>query len=122
MHRAIPMILRACAGLALLIAVLWLAAIAAVPVKAHGDADWIMGKQLRDPASGAWCCGEVDCARQPAGAVEEVEGGFRVVETGETIPFARIIWQSPTGEWWRCVVIESGVSKTRCLIGPPRGT
>jgi hypothetical protein len=89
----------------------------------HDDAEWIMRERLHDPQTNAWCCGEHDCERQPGGSVTEVDGGFLVVATGEVIAYARVIWKSPTGEWWRCRFTGGErAGQTRCLIGPPRGT
>ncbi len=81
---------------------------------------WINKLRLTDPASGEWCCNHIDCAAVPAGGVGEVTGGYFVSETSETIPYARILWRSQDGSWWRCRNLATG--KTRCLIGPPQGS
>ena len=58
---------------------------------------WISRSRLTDPMSGQWCCNHIDCAEIPNGGVREVSGGFLVSETGETIPYTRVIWASPEG-------------------------
>jgi hypothetical protein len=78
---------------------------------------WINRSRLTDPMSGQWCCNHIDCAEIPNGGVREVSGGFLVSETGETIPYTRVIWASPEGTWVRCRNMQTNA--TRCLIGPP---
>ena len=78
---------------------------------------WISRNRLTDPASGEWCCNQIDCAEVPAGGVGEVSGGYLVAETSETIPYSRVIWRSQDGAWWRCRNMRTNA--TRCLIGPP---
>ena len=80
---------------------------------------WISRNRMIDPQSGEWCCNHIDCAAVPAGGVHEVRGGYSVVETGETVPYARVIWRSQDGDWWRCRNLRTNA--TRCLIGPPQG-
>jgi len=81
---------------------------------------WISGNRMTDPQSGEWCCNHIDCAAVPAGGINEVYGGYSVNETGETIPYARVIWRSQDGTWWRCRNLRTNA--TRCLIGPPQGS
>jgi hypothetical protein len=78
---------------------------------------WISRNRLTDPQSGEWCCNHIDCAMVPAGGVSESSGGYLVGETGEVIPYQRIIWKSQDGVWWRCRNMRTNA--TRCLIGPP---
>ncbi len=78
---------------------------------------WISRARMTDPVSGEWCCNHIDCAEIPAGGVREGSGGYFIGETGETIPYQRIIWKSQDGSWWRCRNMST--NKTRCLIGPP---
>jgi hypothetical protein len=80
---------------------------------------WISRNRITDPQTGEWCCNHIDCAAVPPGGVNEVKGGYAVVETGETVPYARVIWRSQDGAWWRCRNLRSNA--TRCLIGPPQG-
>lgn len=96
------------------------AIVCAIAGAAHAHDHWINAMRLHDPVSGAWCCDERDCAAVPAGGVAERSGGYLVVETGELIPYARVIWRSPDGAWWRCRNLATGA--TRCLIGPPPGS
>lgn len=85
----------------------------------QGPGSWMNQERLLDPESNAWCCNEQDCHQLVEADIVPVPGGYRVVETGEIIPKARVIWRSPDGHWWRCAY-EAGDRKgmTRCLIGP----
>jgi hypothetical protein len=55
----------------------------------------------------------------PPDGIREVTGGYSVAATGELIPYARVIWRSEDGAWWRCRNLYN--NSTRCLIGPPPG-
>lgn len=88
-----------------------------MPSYAHDH--WISRAQLVDPISGQWCCNHIDCEPVRIGGLHEQDGGYLVSETGEQIPYRRIIWQSQDGQWWRCRNLLT--NKTRCLIGPPQG-
>ncbi len=81
---------------------------------------WISGNRMTDPLSGEWCCNHIDCTAVPTGGVNEVTGGYSVAETGEMIPYQRVIWRSQDGAWWRCRNLRTNA--TRCLIGPPQGS
>jgi len=81
---------------------------------------WISRNRMVDPQSGEWCCNHIDCDRVPTGGVREIFGGYLVGETGETIPYQRVIWKSEDGVWWRCRNLRTNA--TRCLIGPPQGS
>lgn len=90
--------------------------------------NWINKNGLRDPISGHYCCNAMDCRAVPKDGLRETGGGYLIVESGETIPYNRIVWRSPDGTWWRC---QYGASQwsgtfmggtTRCLIGPPPGS
>ena len=63
---------------------------------------WISRNRMIDPQSGEWCCNHIDCEAVPTGGVSEVIGGYSVAETAETIPYARGLWRSQDGSWWRC--------------------
>lgn len=78
---------------------------------------WINDKHLSDPISRQWCCNEEDCQPVEAGGVREQGGGYTIMETGEAIPYTRVIWKSEDGRWWRCRNAQN--NSTRCLIGPP---
>jgi hypothetical protein len=109
--------LAACAAPAML----WLASLPLGSALAH-DSDpygWISNEMLRDPQSQDWCCGALDCKTE---TVREVAGGYQV-ETGEIVPYARVIWRSPDGAWIRCRYLGGKrANQTRCLIGPPPGS
>jgi hypothetical protein len=81
---------------------------------------WISRNRLTDPQSGQWCCNHIDCEGQKNGDIREVQGGYLVAATGEVIPYARVIWKSEDGSWWRCRNMQTNA--TRCLIGPPPGS
>lgn len=84
-----------------------------------GPYRWISNEMLRDPQSQEWCCGDLDCQTE---TVREVAGGYQV-ETGEIVPYARVIWKSPEGTWIRCRYLSGEkTNQTRCLIGPPPGS
>jgi hypothetical protein len=79
---------------------------------------WINQLRLTDPQSGEWCCNMHDCRSEQ---VAEIAGGY-LVQTGEVIPYSRVIWRTPDGTWWRCRKYVDGKDVTRCLIGPPPGS
>lgn len=87
----------------------------------HGPGAWINMERLTDPVTREWCCNEHDCREEPDN-VEPVEGGYRIISTGEVIPHERVIWRSPGG-WWRCRYMGGErAGQTRCLIAPPPGS
>jgi hypothetical protein len=91
----------------------------AMAAPAIGHDSWISRQQLRDPASGEWCCNAIDCRAE---TVREVAGGY-ATEGGDVVPFARVIWRSPDGAWHRCRYMSGPrEGRTRCLIGPPPGS
>lgn len=93
-----------------------LAALLALAGPALAHDSWINSSQLRDPQSGEWCCNHIDCAPE---AVREVAGGYATAG-GDVVPFARVIWKSQDGRWWRCRYLDAArAGRTRCLIGPP---
>ncbi len=99
---------------------------------AHGVHQWVANKELRDPTSGAFCCGPLDCHAVDDGAVREVTGGWRVQESlevgSEVIPYARGLPFSPDGQFHRCglsypIGAEGKFEyQTRCWIVPPGST
>lgn len=86
---------------------------------AFGHDSWINKRHLVDPQSRQWCCDEHDCEPLKTG-VKENGAGYIIAETGEDIPYARVIWKSEDGLWWRCRNLKD--NSTRCLIGPPPGS
>lgn len=84
----------------------------------HGPGSWINEQRLTDPVTGQWCCSLIDC-QEESDNVQAVDGGFRIISTGEFIETKRVIWKSPGG-FWRCRNL--GDNTTRCLIGPPQGS
>lgn len=95
----------------------------ALPVPALPHDHWINTERIVDPVSGEWCCNEHDCEMLAVDGVKIVDGGFFIVDTGETIPAARVAWRSPDGRWWRCrYQWGDKTGQTRCLIGPPPGS
>lgn len=90
-------------ALGCLIALLWLAAIAAVPVHAH---DWYEKTKNRE---GALCCGGNDCDQVPDNAVTEVQGGFHVVGEVKGVHVDHVfaygeMQPSPDRKWHVCVL------------------
>ncbi len=94
---------------------------------AHGVHQWVADKELRDPVSGAMCCGPTDCHVVDGGSVQEVSGGWFIKEDGEeggeTIPYGRGLPFSPDGEFHRCGYMHRGLAggyvyQTRCFITP----
>lgn len=100
-----------------IIAALALALLA--PMTAHGHDSWISRQRMVDPESKEWCCNIYDCRVEK---VREVSGGYSTAG-GDVVPFSRVIWKSPDGQWWRCrYMAGEKTGKTRCLIGPPPGS
>lgn len=88
-------------------ALLLLALLLASPAAAH---DWYPWE----------CCAGRDCYEAPAGAVKPEPGGWRVVNTGELIPYARAR-TSPDDHVHLCQPTVNGVRTTRCLYVPFQG-
>lgn len=71
------------------------------------------------------CCGDSDCrvipARAVASTVRPAEGGWFIVNTGETIPYTdERIHKSPDGEWRICQGPDPArPNRTYCLFPPP---
>lgn len=93
----------------------------AAPAGAHEH--WINAGHYRDPVTGHLCCGDHDCFPQPAGLVDEVSGGYVLLETGETIPEARAI-DSGDGQFWTCRYPAGHVQagQIRCFFRPVAGS
>ena len=93
---------------------------------AHGAEQWIADKQLVDPVSKQWCCGESDCKALSNQDVKEVGNGYWIKEEADTKPEFisgdRALPFSPDGRYHRCAVYKNGEKQTRCLIVPPRSS
>jgi hypothetical protein len=118
-------------GLPALILLLYLAAIAAVPIRAQAHDSWISRGGLRN-AAGEWCCGLGDCGLVDAEAVHVSAGGYEihgnvtigfdegaiVTRVDELVPFAEA-QPSPDGAYWRC---KRPDGSRRCFFAPPPNT
>ena len=68
------------------------------------------------------CCMAVDCSPAPGSHFKAVGGGWRVLETGEIIPYSKVR-RSPDGRFHRCIVdFWEPKSATRCLFVPDSGS
>ena len=86
----------------------------------HGAYDDLAVSQPRRAACGSpRPLDQSQPALSSAGIAEQADG-YLVLETGEVIDKARVIWKSPDGAWWRCRFMSGAkAGSTRCLIGPP---
>jgi hypothetical protein len=108
-----------------------LACTAGVQALAHGDAAWIQSQGLQN-IEGWGCCGTTDC-KIADDIVRQEGGGYRILTTGEFIPFEETIPNTEDEHFWRCEMLAGATSKrggvtrrypegsTRCLIVPPVG-
>jgi hypothetical protein len=87
----------------------------APPALAHDDHDWIRQGGYRSPLTNEWCCGEDDCVPVPADQVEPTPAGWRILPTGEVVPYVDTL-RSEDGRFWRCHQ-PNGVR--RCFFAPP---
>jgi hypothetical protein len=76
---------------------------------------WWNGKEV-DPSTRRYCCGENDVKHLTREEVRVTTGGYRLEDTGETVPFRRV-QPSPDGEFW---VFRWG-GQTQCFFAPPDG-
>lgn len=88
--------------------------ILAVPVRAHGDASWIM----QNPDT-SWCCGPQDCHAYPVKDVKITKAGYLFGPTGETVPYAQAK-TSIDDQYWACRY-DDGEGEIRCFFAPARG-
>lgn len=67
------------------------------------------------------CCHDRDCRPVDSEAVQFTPGGWRITNTGETIPFdrARV---SPDGRFHVCSYGGKATGKTICLFTPGMGS
>jgi hypothetical protein len=77
---------------------------------------WIDGQRV-DPQTKKLCCGENDCRIVPDSVVHITPWGYRLDDTGETIPMSRV-QPSPDGLTWRC----RWGGETQCFFSPNLGS
>jgi hypothetical protein len=77
---------------------------------------WIDGKKV-DPITKKLCCGENDCKMISLEIAHVTRVGYRLDDTGETIPWHRV-QISPDGAMWRC----RWGGQTQCFFAPPLGS
>lgn len=94
----------------------------AKPVKAHGDAAWIMEAAYVDQ-DGIHCCGPTDCRREKATMFREASDGVHVLTgDGQDLLMPRKLvghglYPSIDDDWWICV--RGGAVK--CIFKPTTG-
>jgi hypothetical protein len=75
----------------------------ALPILAHGDADWIMKNPDYVDQFGNKCCGPEDCERIPESFVREEGRDIYVLPTQQVFRKGnRGTYQSRDGSWWWC--------------------
>jgi hypothetical protein len=84
------------------------------PAKAH---DFWMDRQKVDPLTKHLCCGENDCKIVPSEIAHVTPNGYRLDDSGETIPWDHV-QISPDGYMWRC----RWGGETQCFFAPPPGS
>jgi hypothetical protein len=77
---------------------------------------WIDGKAV-DPITKKLCCGEGDCKVISLSLAHVTHVGYRLDDTGETIPWHRV-QISPDAAMWRC----RWGGQTQCFFAPPLGS
>ena len=100
---------------ALLATMLVITGVAGWRVWAHGEHDWIRRGGYRSPLTNEWCCDKDDCVSIPADQVESTQPGWRIIPTGEVVPYIDTL-PSEDGRFWRCHQ-PNGVR--RCFFAPP---
>ena len=84
----------------------------AVPALAHDK--WWNGREI-DPATKRYCCGDNDVKHLEKTQVHVVPGGYRLDDTGETVPETRA-QPSFDGEFW--VFRWGNPVVTQCFFAP----
>jgi hypothetical protein len=84
--------------------------------KAAAHDFWIDGKKV-DPIMKGLCCGENDCQMISLEIAHVTQIGYRLDDTGETIPWHRV-QPSPDSAMWRC----RWGGQTQCFFAPPLGS
>jgi hypothetical protein len=92
--------------------ILFLLILMLCPASAHDS--WISSGAYRNSAN-EWCCGEGDCFVVHAQGVSLPAPGYRIVETGEFVPFSEA-QISMDGRYWRC---KRPDGSRRCFFAPP---
>jgi hypothetical protein len=95
---------------------LGLCCLAAGPAAAHDH--WWNGKEV-DPITKRVCCGDNDAKHLDKSQVQVVKGGYRLLDTGEFVPFAHA-QPSVDGEYW--VFRWGNPRKTQCFFAPAPAT
>jgi hypothetical protein len=90
--------------------------LAAGPAAAHNH--WWNGKEV-DPVTKRVCCGDNDAKHLDKSEVQVVKGGYRLLDTGEFVPFAHA-QPSVDGEYW--VFRWGNPRKTQCFFAPAPAT
>jgi len=94
-----------------LVALLSLAPMAAL---GHGEYEWV-----RQNPKLSYCCTEHDCRQVVGGEIERIDGGWRVVSTGQVFLDGDLhLHPSPDINMHWCVWPSPTV---RCLFVPPAG-
>ena len=90
------------AGATLLACVMFAAL--APPVKAHGEAAWIMEDPAYVTGAGSHCCGPGDCERAPDGEVVEMGPGEWMVKSTHQVfrQNDKGVYPSKRGSYWWC--------------------
>lgn len=78
---------------------------------------WINQSGAKSPIDSTHCCGENDCFVIPAVDMQAVKGGWLIITTGETIPYAEV-QMSEDQDFWRCKRYDG---TRRCFFAPPQG-
>jgi hypothetical protein len=89
----------------------------ATPITAASAHDFWIDRRKVDPLTKKLCCGENDCQIVPEDVVHITPSGYRLDDTGETIPLARV-QPSPDGLTWRC----RWGGQTQCFFSPMLGS
>lgn len=68
------------------------------------------------------CCADLDCAPAPRSNFKPVKNGWKVLRSGEVIPYEKVR-RSRDGEFHHCVTeFWDPDSRTRCLFVPDLGS
>ena len=94
------------------ILVITIAIVAAIGSRRSGAHEWYPKE----------CCASLDCAPYPSSNFRPVQNGWRILQTGEVIPFDEIM-RSPDEKFHRCIAeFWEPNSLTKCLFVPDSGS